>query len=107
MTRLHAMIGETLGEDDETATVVVGIETDRGPWVQALIAAGYLVYAINPLQVARYRQRHSVSGAKSDTADAHVLADMVRTDRHQLRPVAGDSVRMPRRSRSSPGRIRR
>jgi transposase len=90
IARLHAMIGEHLGEDDE-ATVVIGIETDRGPWVQALIAAGYQVYAINPLQVARYRERHGVSGAKSDTGDAHVLADMVRTDRHQLRPVAGDS----------------
>src|SRR5258705_13797506 len=91
IARLHAMIGEHLGEDDD-AKVVVGIETDRGPWVQALIAAGYQIYAINPLQVARYRQRHSVSGAKSDTGDAHVLADMVRTDRHQLRPIAGDSI---------------
>jgi len=90
IARLHAMIGEHLGEDDE-APVVVGIETDRGPWVQALIAAGYQVYAINPLQVARYRERRGVSGAKSDTGDAHALADMVRTDRHQLRPVAGDS----------------
>ena len=63
------------------AEVVVGIETDRGPWVQALIAAGYQVYAINPLQVARYRERHSVSGAKSDDGDAHALADMVRIDR--------------------------
>jgi transposase len=92
MARLHAMVGEQLGEDADEAMVVVGIETDRGPWVQALIAAGYQVYAVNPLQAARYRERHSVSGAKSDTADAHVLADMVRTDRHQLRPVAGDSV---------------
>lgn len=47
IARLHAMIGEHLGEDDD-ATVVVGIETERGPWVQALIAAGYQVYAINP-----------------------------------------------------------
>ena len=70
---------------------MIGIETDRGPWVQALLAAGYRVWAINPLQVARYRGRHSVSGAKGDAADAHTLADMVRTDRHQLRPVAGDS----------------
>jgi transposase len=91
IARLHAMIGEHLGEDDDS-TVVVGIETERGPWVQALIAAGYQIYAINPLQVARYRERHGVSGAKSDTGDAHVLADMVRTDRHQLRPVAGDSA---------------
>jgi transposase len=92
VAKLHAMIGEHLGEDDEVP-VVVGIETDRGPWVQALLAAGYQVYAINPLQVARYRERHSVSGGKSDAADAHTLADMVRTDRHQLRPIAGDSER--------------
>jgi len=47
---------------------VIGIETDRGPWVQALLAAGYRVWAINPnlLQVACYRERHSVSGAKGD-----------------------------------------
>jgi transposase len=92
MARLHAMIAEQLGEDAEAAEVAIGIETDRGPWVAALIAAGYTVYAINPLQVARYRQRHSVSGAKSDAADAHTLADMVRTDSHQLRPVAADSA---------------
>ncbi|HEX8760296.1 MAG TPA: IS110 family transposase [Pseudonocardiaceae bacterium] len=92
MARLHAMIGEQLGEDTDEAQVVVGIETDRGPWVQALIVAGYTVFAINPLQVACYRKRHSVSGAKSDAADAHTLADMVRTDSHQLRPVAGDTA---------------
>ncbi|MCA1673408.1 MAG: IS110 family transposase, partial [Actinobacteria bacterium] len=92
MARLHAMIGEHLGDDVDEAEVVVGIETDRGPWVQALIAAGYQVHAINPLQVARYRERYSLSRAKSDPGDAHVLADMVRTDRHQLRPVAADSV---------------
>jgi transposase len=91
ISRLHAMIGEQLGEDAEEAEVLVGIETERGPWVAALIAAGYTVYALNPLQVARYRERHSVSGAKSDPADAHTMADMVRTDAHQLRPVAGDS----------------
>ena len=92
MARLHAMIGEALGEDAEVAEVAVGIETDRGPWVAALVAAGYTVYGINPLQVARYRERHSVSGAKSDAADAHTLADMVRTDSHQMRPVAVDSA---------------
>jgi transposase len=90
IARLHAMIGAQLG-DAEATEVAVGIETDRGPWVAALIAAGYTVYAVNPLQAARYRERHSVSGAKSDAADAHILADMVRTDAHQLRPVAGDS----------------
>ena len=95
MARLHAMAGEALGEDAEDADpgqVVIGIETDRGPWVQALIAAGYTVLAINPLQASRYRERHGVSGAKSDAGDAHVLADMVRTDSHQLRAVAGDTA---------------
>ena len=90
IARLHAMIGRQLGEEDE-AEVVVGIETERGPWVQALVAAGYHVYPVNPLQVARFRERLGVSGAKSDTGDAHVLADMVRTFRAQLRPIAGDS----------------
>ena len=75
MARLHAMIGAQLGEDaDENAEVGVGIETDRGLWVTALVAAGYQVFGINPRSVARYRERHGVSGAKSDTADAHVLA---------------------------------
>jgi transposase len=76
---------------DDPHEVVVGIETDRGLWVQALIAADYQLYAINPLSVARYRDRHNVAGTKSDAGDAKVLADLVRTDRHNHRPVAGDS----------------
>jgi transposase len=94
IARLHAMIAEQLGEDADGAEVRIGIETDRGPWVAALLAAGYAVYAVNPLQASRYRDRHSVSGAKSDPADAHILADMVRTDAHQLRAIAGDSPEM-------------
>ena len=90
MARLHEMIGQQLGEDAD-AEVVIGTGTDRGPWVLALVAAGYTVYGVNPLQASRYRERHAVSGAKSDSADAHMLADMVRTDSHQLRAVAGDS----------------
>jgi len=50
------------------------------------------VFGVNPLQASRYRERHGVSGAKSDSGDAHMLADMVRTDSHQLRAVAGDSA---------------
>jgi transposase len=92
IARLHELLGAQLGQDAEQAQVVIGIETDRGPWVAALIAAGYQVYAVNPLPVARYRERHRVSGAKSDAADAHTLADMVRTDAHQLRSMAGDSA---------------
>jgi transposase len=92
MARLHVMIAKQFGDaDPDEVQVLVGIETDRGPWVAALVAAGYEVFAVNPLQAAAYRKRLGVSGAKSDAADAHLLADMVRTDSHQLRPVAGDS----------------
>jgi hypothetical protein len=89
--RFHELIAGAAGPDAEPEQVLVGIETDRGPWVAALVAAGYRVFAINPRQVARYRERHGTSGAKSDAADAHALADMVRTDGHQLRQIAGDS----------------
>ena len=91
MAQLHGLAGGFLGEDADAAEVIVGIETGRGPWVAALAAAGYLVLAVNPLQAARFRDRHGVSGAKSDSGDAHALADMVRTGSHQLRPAAGDS----------------
>lgn len=98
ITRLHALVAEhapatwiELPADVAAAQVVVGIETDRGPWVTALRAAGYQVFAINPLSAARYRQRHSTSGAKSDAADAHLLAEIVRLDREHHRPIAGDS----------------
>jgi hypothetical protein len=58
---LHELVA---AHAEEPGQVVVGIETDRGLWVEALIAAGYQVYAVNPLAVARYRDRHHVSGAK-------------------------------------------
>ncbi|MGW0084355.1 IS110 family transposase [Streptomyces sp. NPDC003393] len=56
-----------------------------------MTASGYQVYTINPRQVAPFKERYASSGAKSDKGDAHALADMVRIDRDQLRPVAGDS----------------
>lgn len=98
ISRLHALIAEhapaawtELSPEEAAGRVVIGIETDRGPWVTALRAAGYQVFAINPLSAARYRDRHSTSGAKSDAGDAHVLAEIVRLDRDHHRPVAGDS----------------
>ena len=95
VTGLHALIGEHLpdpGDDpDPHPQVMVGIETERGPWVASLVAAGYTVYALNPKSVARYRERHSTSGAKSDAADAHLMAEIVRLDRAAHRPVAGDT----------------
>ena len=86
---LHELIA---GHAEEPEQAVIGIETDRGLWVAALVAAGYQVFAVNPLAVARYRDRHHVSGAKSDAGDAKLLADLVRTDRHNHRSVAGDSL---------------
>ncbi|KJK51089.1 transposase [Lentzea aerocolonigenes] len=89
--QLHGLIGERIGRDADPEQVLIGIETDRGPWVAALVAAGYRVFVVNPRQTFRFRERFSPSGAKSDAGDAHALADMVRTDSHQLRQVAGDS----------------
>jgi len=86
--QLHELVAVHAEEPEQ---VVIGIEIDRGLWVGALTAAGYQVYAINPLAVAHYRDRHHVSGAKSDAGDAKLLADLVRTDRHNHRPIAGDS----------------
>ncbi|MGH3625067.1 MAG: IS110 family transposase [Sciscionella sp.] len=91
MAGLHALIADYLPDVAEPGDVVIGIETDRGPWVTALIAAGYQVFAINPMQASRYRERYSTSGAKSDRGDAHVLAEIVRLDRAHHRQVAGDS----------------
>ena len=87
--QLHELNAEHAEEPDQ---VVIGIETDRGLWAGALAAAGYQVFAVNPLAVARYRDRHHVSGGKSDASDAKLLADLVRTDRHNHRPIAGDSL---------------
>jgi transposase len=86
--QIHALLAEHAHDDE---VVVVGIEIDRGLLVGSLVSAGYEVFAINPMASARYRDRHAVSGAKSDAGDAKVLADVVRTDRHNHRPVAGDS----------------
>ncbi|WP_433855074.1 IS110 family transposase [Streptomyces kronopolitis] len=91
IARLHELIARHGGEDLEPSQVTVGIETDRGAWVQALTASGYRVYAVNPRQAARFKERYATSGAKGDKGDAHAHADMVRIDHAQLRPVAGDS----------------
>jgi transposase len=88
IARFHDLAAAHAGEPGE---VVIGIETDRGLFAAALVSAGYQVLAVNPMSVSRYRDRHSSSGAKSDPGDAKVLADLVRTDRHNHRPAAPDS----------------
>jgi transposase len=88
LARIHELVSEQTSNPE---MVVVGIETDRGLLVQGLVATGYQVYALNPFAVSRYRDRHAVSHAKSDAGDAKVLAELVRTDRQNHRPLAGDS----------------
>lgn len=63
VARLHEVLATHADAPEE---VVIGIETDRGLLVGALVAAGYGIFAINPLSVDRYRDRHRTSGAKSD-----------------------------------------
>ena len=89
IARFHELVGAHV---DDPSAVVIGIETDRGLFVSALVAAGYQLYAVNPMSTSRYRDRHSTSGAKSDAGDAEVLSDMVRTDRHHHRLVAADTA---------------
>lgn len=57
--QLHATIAEHLGEENDAEGVIVGIETERGLLVTALVAAGYQVYAVNPLAASRYRDETS------------------------------------------------
>jgi hypothetical protein len=88
VARFHELVA---GLVEDPAEVEVATETDRGLFVGALVAAGYTVRAVNPMSVARYRERHSTSGAKSDPGDAKVLAELARTDSHLHRQIAGDS----------------
>jgi len=88
LARLHELVA---AHTEDASGVAIGIEIDRGLLVGALVGAGYAVHAVNPLSVDRYRDRHRTSGAKSDPGDARVLADLVRTDRHLHRRVAGDT----------------
>ncbi len=88
VTQIHELVAEHAAEGEP---ICVGIEVDHGLLVQALVAAAYEVYAINPMAVSRYRDRLAVARTKSDAGDARVLADLVRTDRHLHRQVRGDS----------------
>ncbi len=83
--RLRATIGEL---EPEASEVLVAIETAHGLLVSALLDAGYSVYAINPKSVERYRTRTRVSRAKTDPADAELLARILVTDRERHRPLS-------------------
>ena len=70
--------------------IAVGIETPRGVLVDTLIELGFCVFALNPKQLDRFRDRFTTAGAKDDAEDAHVLADALRTDRRAFRRVRPD-----------------
>ena len=77
--------------DSAEEPIPVAIETSRGLLVACLRATGRKVFAINPMAVSRYRDRHSVAGKKSDAGDALVLAHILRTDLAAHRPLPADS----------------
>jgi transposase len=89
---LAALLG-LLAEQGDSAEdpIPVAIETPRGLLVACLRATGRKVYPINPMAVARYRDRHSVAGRKSDHGDAVVQANILRTDMHAHRPLPADT----------------
>ncbi|MGI5201357.1 IS110 family transposase [Spirillospora sp. CA-108201] len=77
--------------DDPADPIPVAIETPRGLLVSALRGTGRKVYSINPMAVARYRERHTVARKKSDHVDAMTLANILRTDAHARRPLPDDT----------------
>jgi transposase len=89
LAELLALLAEHGDTPDDQ--IPVAIETPRGLLVACLRATGRPVYPVNPMAVARYRDRHSVSGRKSDHGDAVVLAHVLRTDQDMHRPLPADS----------------
>ena len=71
----------------DPARIAIGIEVPRGALVELCVERGFSVYAINPKQVDRFRDRFTVAGAKDDPRDAHVIGDALRTDPQAFRPV--------------------
>src|SRR5262245_18682311 len=77
---IHEALGwvRTLTGAHPTA-IAVAIETPRGILVDTLLEQGFALFAINPKQLDRFRDRFSAAGAKDDARDAHVLGDALRT----------------------------
>jgi transposase len=88
---LHAFMNALLKRaHDDPSRVAIGIEVPRGALVELCVERGFCVYAINPKQVDRFRDRFTVAGAKDDPRDAHVISDGLRTDPHAFRRVRLD-----------------
>ena len=89
LATLLALLAEHGDSADDP--IPVAIETPRGLLTACLRATGRQVYPINPMAVARYRDRHSIAGRKSDHGDSFVLANVLRTDLHAHRPLPADT----------------
>ena len=72
--------------------VAIALETTRGAVVEALVEREFVVYSLNPKQMDRFRDRHTVPGAKDDSRDAFVIADSLRTDRHLFHRIRLDEA---------------
>jgi transposase len=70
--------------------IAVGIETPHGVLVATLLEQRFVVFALNPKQLDRFRDRFTAAGAKDDARDAHVVGDALRTDRRAFRRVQPD-----------------
>ncbi|MEY9441701.1 IS110 family transposase [Bradyrhizobium elkanii] len=78
LAELAGWVQQTTGA--EPGRIAIGIEVPHGPVVESLMDAGFLVHALNPKQLDRFRDRFTMAGAKDDRLDAFVLADALRTD---------------------------
>lgn len=90
-TALHEFIDALVARaQGDLSRVAIAIETPRGALVEVLVERGCAVYAINPKQLDRFRDRFTAAGAKDDRRDALVLGDSLRTDPHAFRRVQLD-----------------
>ena len=80
-----------LQQEGGPGEVVVGVESGAPLVTDQLLLAGYTVYALNPKQADRFRDRYAPAGSKDDRRDALVIADAVRTDAGRLKPLESDS----------------
>lgn len=85
LSQLADRLAELSGGDP--SAVAIGIETPHGAVVETMVERGFAVFSLNPKQMDRFRDRHSVSGAKDDSRDAFVIADALATDMHKFHRV--------------------
>jgi transposase len=86
----------TLTPASDPPSIAAAAEMPHGALVEAFLERGYAVFAINPKQLDRFRDRFSVAGAKNDRRDAFVAAHALRTDRYAFRPLALGDPRLLR-----------